>query len=201
MSLQFDSTDYWRRRYKRNWDSGAGSYGQLAKYKANFLNNFVRINKVSSVIELGCGDGAQLDLAEYPQYVGVDISPVALDMCRSSFFDDMTKCFISYNLLKSMPRQDLSLSLDVIFHLVEDGVFERYMADLFASSNKFVIVYSSNRDEICSAPHVRHRNFTPWIEHNLTEWSLIGYEPNVYPENPESPDQTSFADFFIYKKR
>lgn len=38
-------------------------------------NDFVRARGIDSVIEFGCGDGAQLALAEYPAYGGIDVSP------------------------------------------------------------------------------------------------------------------------------
>lgn len=41
---------------------------------------------------------------------------------------------------------DLTLSLDVIYHLIEDNVFFTYMDRLFDSSTKFVIIYSLNTD-------------------------------------------------------
>ena len=44
--------------------------GELAKFKARVMNDFVRENGIRSVIELGCGDGMQLALADYPRYLG-----------------------------------------------------------------------------------------------------------------------------------
>ena len=38
---QFSSADYWEDRYHTKGNSGAGSYGVLAAYKAGFLNAFV----------------------------------------------------------------------------------------------------------------------------------------------------------------
>ncbi|AWI61238.1 class I SAM-dependent methyltransferase [Sinorhizobium fredii] len=196
----FDSAAYWEHRYLKGQDSGDGSYGRLAQFKATFLNQFVLTNRVGSVIELGCGDGAQLALSAYPQYIGVDVSSVALEMCRASFREDYTKCFISYTLLHEMPPQDLALSLDVIFHLVEDGVFERYMRDLFSSSARYAIIYSSDRDEAAPEPHVRHRNFTTWVANNLREWTLSHIETNPFPERGYHTEDTSFAHFFVYHK-
>ena len=48
---------------------------RLAAFKAEVPNDFVRARGIDSVIEFGCGDGAQLALAEYPAYVGIDVSP------------------------------------------------------------------------------------------------------------------------------
>src|SRR5437899_4317923 len=55
-------------------NSGLGSYDKLAEFKAEVLNGFVKENTIKSVIEYGCGDGNQLKFAEYPSYLGFDVS-------------------------------------------------------------------------------------------------------------------------------
>src|ERR1700722_520959 len=83
---QFTSSPrYWEDRYAIGGNSGAGSYGRLARFKAEVINNFVAEHAVLTVIELGCGDGAQLDLARYPHYSGIDISLQAIELCRARF--------------------------------------------------------------------------------------------------------------------
>ena len=39
---------------------GQGSAGQLAAFKAEILNGFVKEDVVQSIVESGCGDGRQL---------------------------------------------------------------------------------------------------------------------------------------------
>ncbi|HFK5799472.1 TPA: hypothetical protein ACG0L7_003353 [Enterobacter hormaechei subsp. oharae] len=51
------SAQYWDDRYRLAGNSGAGSYGRLADFKANVLNDFVAREKIGSVAEFGCGDG------------------------------------------------------------------------------------------------------------------------------------------------
>lgn len=194
-----NSGDYWEKRYASNGNSGIGSYGRLANYKAEFLNEFVTKNRVQSVIEFGSGDGNQLSLAKYPSYIGFDISETAILNCREKFTNDSTKTFFNisdYNAQKA----DLSLSLEVIFHLIEDDIFYTYMDNLFNSTNRFVIIYSSNLDNQSNIPHVRHRKFTDWIDENRKDFSLISYFPNRFPFSEENPNNTSFSDFYIFKK-
>src|SRR2546425_12460379 len=69
---------YWEDRYRSGRSSGPGSEGALAAFKAGVLNDFVRSHALTSVLELGCGDGSQLAMAEYPRYVGLDVSVRAL---------------------------------------------------------------------------------------------------------------------------
>jgi trans-aconitate methyltransferase len=195
-----NSVDYWDKRYREGGDSGAGSYNRLAQFKARFLNAFVEKNRLSSVIEHGCGDGAQLKLARYPSYTGIDISPKAVEICRSLFTTDPTKRFFQADLLPAGTRADLALSLDVIYHLVEDQVFEAYMEKLFTSASRYIIVYSSNMVKEWHHKHVRHRRFTDWIARHHPEWSLESTIPNEYPYDPARQHDTSFADFYVFVK-
>ena len=166
------SAEYWDRRYLLGSDSGAGSYGRSAGRKAAFVNRFVEEHGIESVIEFGCGDGNQLSLANYRQYLGLDVSPEAVRACRMRFEGDATKEFRPIDEYDG-ERADLALSLDVIFHLVEDAVFEAYMQSLFDAGELYVIVYSTNtnRRTPVDRSHVRHRRFTEWTS-SRSDWRL-----------------------------
>ncbi len=194
-----NSTDYWKDRYNTGGNSGDGSYGELAQFKATFLNNLVVENNIETVIEFGSGDGNQLTMAKYANYVGFDISPKAIALCEALFKNDPTKKFLeleSYN----NHQADLSMSLDVIFHLVEDTIFHDYMSRLFLSSQKYVVIFSSNtnKNKEKPDPHVRHRKFTDWIETHQEDWALLSHTAN---ENPfKGNNKTgSFADFYVFE--
>lgn len=194
-----NSAQYWEDRYALGGNSGAGSYNRLAGFKAEIINEFVRRNQVDSVIEFGVGDGAQLALAEYPSFVGIDVSPTVIERLRSRHSGDSTKRFLLAGE-HCQPRAELSLSLDVIYHLVEDAVFDQYMTDLFRAATRYAIVYASNKDETWPDSHVRHRQFSTWVNSNLPHWQLIQVIPNRYPYDPLDPNNTSFADFYIYER-
>jgi hypothetical protein len=194
-----NSAEYWDQRYKTGGNSGAGSYSRLAEFKAEILNEFVNQQQITSVIEYGSGDGAQLKLARYPSYTGVDISEKAVEMCRIIFAGDLSKRFLQSGAVTPGTVADLSLSLDVVYHLVENSVFDAYMRQLFESAQRFVIVYSSNME--CDWPykHVRHRQFGNWVAQNKPEWRLKSTIKNPYPWDPADPQNTSFADFYIFE--
>ena len=96
---------------------------------------------------------------------------------------------------------DLTISLDVIYHLVEDDIFTNYMNQLFNSAERFVVVYSSNTDKTMgsAAAHVRHRRFSKWVSDIKPEWTLTKYIPNKHPFNGDNKN-SSFSDFYIYSK-
>ena len=193
------SASYWERNYARGGTSGEGSYHALAEAKAAFLNDFVRTRDVKSVLEFGCGDGNQLSLADYPRYVGIDVSRTALKLCQRRFADDPTKSFFLYDGACFTDRAgvfaaDLAISLDVIYHLTEDEIFETYLMHLFAAASRFVIIYATNREISGTAPHVRHRRFTPWVDSHCAGWRLLDVTQGP---NSACPGR---ADFFSYMR-
>ena len=95
---------------------------------------------------------------------------------------------------------DLALSLDVIYHLVEDDVYEQHMSSLFGIATRAVIIYSSNSDASHFGAHIRHWEFTEWVDDN-TDWRLARHVKNPYPNDKRNPSQTSWADFYVFKPR
>ena len=197
----FDSGGYWENRYASGGNSGAGSYNLLAEFKAEVINNFIEQHKVTEVVEWGFGDCNQLKLFRCPKFTGVDVSKTAVAHAQETYIEDSSKAFYHTSEFNARPDFDLSLSLDVIYHLIEDVVFHKYMENLFNSSSKWVIIYASNKQaEYVDGFHVKHRKFSEWIEINRPNWTLLEHIPNKFPWDENDPDNTSFADFYIYEK-
>lgn len=194
--IQFQSScEYWERRYMQGGDSGDGSYGKIARYKAKYINAIVAEHGIRSVIEWGCGDGNQLRYLNMPEYTGVDVSTAAISNLRKQYKHDKNKKFFSLGELKPLGEIgvfQLSMSLDVIYHLVEDKVYEEYMNNLFSSSEGHVIAYSSNFDGPQHVDHVKHRKFTDFIAANFPLWTCVHHGPNPFAER-------SHAEFFHYQ--
>jgi SAM-dependent methyltransferase len=192
------SASYWQSRYVCGGNSGVGSYSVFAEFKAEVLNSFVAEHEIRSVIEFGCGDGNQLSLAAYPEYLGFDVSEAAVDQCRERFQHDTTKAFMLADQYAG-ERAELALSLDVIYHLVEDDVFDAYMRRLFGAATRYVGIYSSNRhDTGDTAPHVRHRRFTDWTAEHAIAWRPLRRIPNRYPYRGDYRTG-SWSEFFFYE--
>ena len=191
------SAEYWRQRYASGANSGPGSYGKFAEFKARVLNALFDEQAVQSVIEFGSGDGNQISLLVVPDYLGVDISPAAITLCRQRFGGTPGRRFMHTDAYCG-ERAECSLSLDVIYHLVEDAAFEAYMRQLFAAATRFVVVYSSNRPaDDADGAHVRHRRYTDWVQAHQPGWALWRTVPNEYPYQGDYRTG-SFADFCIF---
>lgn len=197
------SLDWWERHYSDGGTSGVGSLGDLAEFKAETINEFLVEMKIRSAIEFGCGDGGQLALVRYERYIGLDVSRTAIRRCAGRFENDSTKSFFLYEPRCFIDRAELfkaevAVSLDVLFHLVEDDVFELYLRHLFASAQRFVAVYSSDFDAPGPLPGVRHRRWSHRVT-ALGGWRLVRYIPNPEPYDPQTR-RGSHADFFFYAR-
>jgi SAM-dependent methyltransferase len=195
------SRAYWEARYASAGDSGRGSGGAEAAYKAEVINRFVRLHAVRSVIEFGCGDGRMLARFALPSYRGYDVSLTAVQHCRAVFQGDASKSFAVLAEYAN-ERVELALSLDVIYHLVEDEAFAEHMRLLFGAARRFVIIYSSHssRNDAYEHSHIRQREFLHWIETYRPDWELTERIPT-----PASVRQNDWLDiepaFFFFRWR
>lgn len=199
------SFNYWDNRYRGGGNSGAGSYGRLALFKNKIIECFCQQYGIIDLLEFGSGDGNQASLLPAGlRYTGLDVSQHAIGICKEKFRNDPNKTFLRFTGKRGFCQKhrlsaSVTLSLDVIYHLIEDETFENYMQELFAASDRFVIIYSSDKENMEETKHVRHRKFTDYVAAHFPDFHLI-----QFIENEFSPDkhlgEESFANFFIYEK-
>ena len=172
----------------------------MAEFKAEVINDFVKEKGISSVIEFGSGDGNQLTYFKFDSYIGFDISQKAIDWCRDLFKEDASKTFHLADEYSDQ-KADMTMSLEVLFHLLEDEVFEDYMQRLFQASKKYVVIFSSNETykSIINAPHMRHRKFSDWIDKNASQFKLVKEVPNRVVK--QSFLKIPQANFYLYEKK
>jgi SAM-dependent methyltransferase len=190
------SVVHWQRHYKRGGDSGPGSYGEFASYKADLINRVVRERGIRSIIELGCGDGNQLTYLEVDQYIGLDVSKVAIQRCLARHGGNAKRSFIWYDQdyfhdPLRIVSADCAISLDVIYHLIEDDVFARYVRNLFNCARRFVIIYGLDREQM-RPRHVavRFRKYSDYIATNIPEFRIAQHVS----------EKEKFYDFFLYER-
>lgn len=202
------SAAYWEQRYARGGNSGAGSRGAHAEFKAEVINRFVAEQGIETVIEFGCGDGDQLALATYPRYLGLDVTPTQLRRTMARFADDPGKSFALYDPecfsdAAGLVTADLVLSLDVIYHLIEDNVYDVHLRHVFGAARRHVVLFTSDRDDPSLsgtfAPHVRHRPVLRDVAERFPEWKLLQRIDNPRAWRREGASG-SVADFFIYSR-
>ena len=200
--MDFDSAEYWKKRYASGGNSGSGSYGALAEFKAQSLNGFIVDNKVSSIVEYGSGDGNQLGLIKVENYLGLDVSPDAIKRTTAMYTADPTKRFQLYDpdTFQSGPNEqaEMSISMDVILHLTEDARYEKYMENLFQSGTQYIGIFNTATDTQLEkmAPHNRYRNHRNWIKKRASEFEEV--QIDILPDSIGYPESTGF---FYYAKK
>lgn len=184
----FDIANYWDRRYARGRTSGAGSEGELAAAKAAHVRNIIDREQVSSIIDWGAGDGHVLGLIR-PQvpYHGIDVSRIAVTRLQRMFPQHSFSLATNYR----GNRADLALSLDVIFHLVNELDYEVYMQRLFGSAERLVLIHATDHDGGQTSRHVKWRHWTADVAQwfGLAGWQLV-----------ERPDDPTRLGFYLYRR-
>lgn len=190
------SAKHWQRHYEHGGDSGPGSYGEFASYKADLINQVIRERGIRSIIELGCGDGNQLSYLEVDQYIGLDISKVAIQRCIARYGGNAKRSFIWYdqNYFHDPLRivsADCAMSLDVIFHLIEKDVFTSYVNNLFNCGRRFVMIYALDEEQTQPGHvSVRMRKYSDYIAASVSEFRVAIHIPK----------KERFGDFYLYER-
>ena len=200
--MSFDSIEYWQKRYASGGNSGAGSYGALADFKAHSLNAFIADNGIVSAVEFGSGDGNQLKSIEVSKYVGLDVSPTVIENTRVIYANDSSKSFYVYDPDTSSVGDtfaaDIAISMDVILHLTEDERYDKYLTNLTKSSLKYLGIFNSATEEQLSnmAIHNRFRDHRIWLKENAPEFLEVRVD--ILPSELKYPVGTGF---YFYERR
>lgn len=191
MGNNFNSKNYWETRYKGKGNSGAGSYGVEADFKSKYINTIINDNNIKTINDFGSGDSNQIGLITgFDKYTGFDVSATALTICRNKFKDNDKYDFVSS--VSDMTIADMTISLDVTYHIIEDEYFNEYMHNLFNLTNEYVLIYSVNNDNNKkSAIHLKHRKFVDWVKEHYPEFKLI--DTSYFTKD-------NGVGFFLFKK-
>ena len=204
----FNSQEYWQQRYVSGGNSGAGSYGVEAVTKANIINHWIKQYDIRTIFEAGSGDGNNLLFYHIPtSYCGYDVSPKAIELCleKTRKIPNSLKYYFTSDIKMIDTEADLCLSLDVMYHLIEDSVFEDYCNLLFKNNYKYVIIYSTDTDSqfladgTPLAPHVRFRSISDMIK-KYPEYELLYMVSGFNTDDGKQMLFPSDKRFFLLKK-
>lgn len=196
----FKAKEYWENRYATGGDSGAGTKGDLLSWKASVVNRLIAGNGLRSGFELGSGDGNFASSLNLEKYVGYDISESAVRLANEKFVNPEFKT--STRQPGFWRKFDITMSIDVIYHIVEERDFTEHMTKLFSSSTKFVVIYSYPAPPSREIPkHIKFNDFVKWAKRHATDWQLHEHLPNKFPFDVNNQKTTSESEFFIFKKK
>lgn len=148
--------DYWNQRYASGGNSGYGSYDEQLTKKLKWLKGL----PIESITEIGCGDfnfGFNL-LKQYPEakYTGYDISDVIIEKNK--------KLYPQYDFTNElpMPGADLTLCVDVLFHVLDDNEYDILLINLKQALRfgKYLALTAYEQPQK-TANHLKVRVFNP----------------------------------------
>lgn len=173
--VMFDLRDYWEKRYAKGGNSGAGSYGQEALYKAGYINEIIKKYKIQTIQEYGSGDGHNMSLYKgYLRYCGYDVSPTAIELCRANPLIDHHKTYFTMDMNRLDFNADLALCLDVLFHQVEDRDYLELLKLIFEVGNHmYICLYTTIHVGDKVSEHLKQRPVKDDIERLYPQWKLI----------------------------
>jgi 2-polyprenyl-3-methyl-5-hydroxy-6-metoxy-1,4-benzoquinol methylase len=109
------------------WGYGSGSGSapaQNLEYRL-FLEKFLILNNIKSVLDFGCGDWQFSRYINWgsADYTGVDVVSSVIERNRTMFETETIK-FIEFTDLESLPNVDLVLCKDVLQHISNEMCFQ-----------------------------------------------------------------------------
>jgi len=155
----FNYKKYWEERYSRGRDSGSGSYGKNAAFKAEIVNRVIEDYHCKNMVEFGCGDANQMTLFTRIPYVGYDISSTIIERDKKKYADLPQSEFLIMDMGADYSNiKDLSICVDVLFHLTIEEDWLK-LIDHVCKAGKKMIVITTNTEEIREEyfPHVNFK--------------------------------------------
>jgi Methyltransferase domain len=193
---KFDYKAYWNRRYAQGGNSGDGSYGILAAYKADLINQFIKDKGIKSVIEFGCGDGSNLSLYHCESYLGMDVAASSVRLCIDKYQKDAHRSFMVYDpphYKNNFFQADLVMSLDVLYHIIDEDDFQKSLQDIFSTAAKYVILYTILHPAKDDSIHIKRRDTLAYLK-QFDHFRIARID-----ENPHA--QLSAAQFIFLERQ
>lgn len=186
---------YWDKRYQEGGNSGSGSRGRLASFKVSVVNEIIRRESVSSLLDHGAGDGEICSQLKVDKLWMTDVSRTARARLRNKKIGKVV-----HPQLLPLLRTDIVISLDVTYHITHDELFERYMVDATSVGRRFILIYSRAQENSIREPrHIRSNDFLSWMARN-EEWSLHEQIDNPFSYKQKDSHNTSKSNFYLFKR-
>ena len=141
-------TNYWNDEYKKSKCSGAGSRGELLKYKIDYINSIFKRFDIKKVFDFGCGDGMIARDLNVEKYLGVDGSKEAIKVFIKNVDDLKFNAFVGHFYNYKPIGYDAIICLDVLYHMKEKEVLDDLLKRIFQSDTKIIILYCAPPEDI-----------------------------------------------------
>jgi 2-polyprenyl-3-methyl-5-hydroxy-6-metoxy-1,4-benzoquinol methylase len=175
----FDAARYWNDRYSKHGDalSGPGCLGLSETenehdyaVKAEFITSAIAASfgEISSlsILDAGCGRGvlAEILVNAGARVTGVDFSPDAINRARSRIKNAQFQV-AELDALPFDRQYDVVLSIDVLYHVVDDSKWNAAIAGMLRACKRGGgVLIQEALDLKDTGEHVRWRTFSDYVE-------------------------------------
>ena len=131
----------WGRNSAGKGTSGSGSTLEITREYRAYIEDFIRKNRVRSVVDAGCGDwgfSSAIDWGD-ASYLGVDIASDVIEAVRSKHEKGKIRFQVG-DITEELPAAELLISKDVLQHL-SNGLVQKFIRNnLRKGKYKWVIL-------------------------------------------------------------
>lgn len=116
----------WGLNEKGEGFSGAGSTVREAAPYMKFLQDFIKKNKIKTILDVGCGDWTFSQHMDWngAKYTGIDIVRSVIEKNKAKFSSSKVKFLHSDGMEIDLPKADLLICKDVLQHLPNHEIFK-----------------------------------------------------------------------------
>jgi len=135
---------YWEDRYRKGGTSGEGSIGEYRKWKWEIIDKYAK--SINDVIDVGCGDLSFWEGRNFPNhYTGIDISQTIIERNRKARPNLTFLCSSAEDYL-NIGTARIVFCLDVLFHIMEDSVYEKVLSNLTRYSSDWIFIFTWSKN-------------------------------------------------------
>jgi SAM-dependent methyltransferase len=188
-----DALEIFSRIYKEHeWGgvsrSGPGSDPELLRLYLQQLVAFIKEKKISSVVDIGCGDWALAGKIDWTgiDYTGIDIVPELVNRLNSTFGSDTIRFICADVSNADLPSAELCIIKDVLQHLSNASVHS--FLNKLQKQFKYAVITND----------IMHKKQAGW----RSGWKTARIEANCdIPDGAYRPLQLIEAPFHLRARR
>jgi SAM-dependent methyltransferase len=141
-----DNRSFWDKRYSvaPQLGSGRGSRGYAAVRKNELVRRAIREHKITSILDIGCGDLCWLDgeIAEACIYLGCDISEIIIERNTARHVGVSSPRFTVHDIAADplTATADLLICFDVLIHQIDKARFDYALRNIVSAIRKVALV-------------------------------------------------------------
>ena len=164
----FDSRVFWDLRYSRfpERGSGVGSRGENLDYKRTLLAS-EGIETATSILDVGCGDLEVIKSFKLRNYLGLDVSPAAIERARLARPDLTFQVMTDFGAL-DFPSAELVLCFEVVIHQPSRSEYLSLISTLARATERTLLI-SGHEQDIYDAKTNHMIHYYEPLSHSLAQ--------------------------------